>query len=226
MALLDNSDLSNEGPTNYIEAYRKVQLDETKDGSKFTHRQLVANVTNLFMGGSGTVAATLRWTIFILAHHPEVQERVYEEIKRETGDQSFLNYADRKKLPFTEATIMELLRTADLAPSGLLRRTLGPSMLGGYDIPAGTVIVPLLTAILNDPKVFPDPQAFDPTRFLMEPEGTKPDTHTRLIPFALGMVVTTRNSVSTVCGILLFQANAAAWANRWQEWNCSSFSPP
>lgn len=187
---------SGEEPSCYIHAYHKAQ-QERQDNSTFTDSQLIASVVNLFLAGSDTTATTLRWAIFILAHHPEIQEQVHDEIRKQTGGQSLLNYADRTKLPLTEATLLETQRLANLVPLGVMHRTMAPSKLYGYDIPAGTAVVSVLTAVHCDPKVYPNPERFDPNRFLnANKNGEKDDVFTNLIPFGVGMswVVTLKNT--------------------------------
>jgi cytochrome P450 family 2 subfamily J len=196
-----------EEPTNYIQAFCKAQ-QEQDDNWTFTNPQLIGSVANLFVAGTDTTATTLRWALFFLAHHPEIQDEVYEEIQKETGGgQSLLDYADRTKLPYTEATIMETQRMADLVPLGVMRRTIAPSKLCGYDIPVGTIVVPLLAAVLTDPKTYPNPDKFDPTRFLSgSKSGGKEETHTHLIPFLAGKRVCLGESLAKMELFIFFTA--------------------
>jgi len=94
------------------------------------------------------------------------------------------SYADRTKLPFTEAVVMETQRIADLVPSGVSRRTLAPTKLMGYDIPENAIVVSLLHNVLHNPDYYPNPAKFDPTRFL-DPSG-KVVRDPKLIPFQAG----------------------------------------
>jgi len=193
-------------PTNYIEAFYKAQK-ERKENSTFTHAQLIASVANLFGGGTDTTATTLRWAIFYMCHYPELQDKVYEEIKTVTGCQALLNFADRTKLPFTEATILEIQRLANLVPTGATRRTLAPSKLCGYDIPADTLIVVDLTRILWDPKVYPNPRVFDPSRFMKGRKNEeKGDEITHLIPFQAGKRVCLGESLAKMELFIFFTA--------------------
>jgi len=171
-----------EEATNYVEAFCKARA-ESKDASTFTDVQLMTSATNLIGGGLNGIAGTLRWAIMYMSHYPEWQERVYDEIRNATGKQS-LSYADRLKLPITEAVIMETQRCANVGPFSSLRQTTVDCKLCGYDIPAGTAIVPFLTSVLYDPEVYPNPEKFDPTRFM---NGNKnEDKFTHLIPFSVG----------------------------------------
>ena len=55
----------------------------------------------------------------------------------------------------------------------------------GYQIPAGTVVIPNLYTIFNNPKHFPEPHAFNPDRFLDKEGNFK--RNDALIPFGIGM---------------------------------------
>jgi len=193
-------------PTNYVEAFYKAQK-EREDNSTFNDPQLIASVANLFVAGTDTTATTLRWGIFYMAHFPDIQAKVYEEIKNVSGGHSLLNYADRTKLPYTEAVIAEIQRMANLIPLGVLRRTVAPSKLFGYDIPEGTLVLPDLSAVLWDPKVYPNPRSFDPNRFLnARKNGEKVDEFTHLIPFQAGKRICLGESLAKMELFIFFTA--------------------
>lgn len=174
-------------PSNYVQAFYKAQIDRVKDSWTFTDGQLTASVVNLFTGGTSTTAMTLRWALFYLCHYPEWQEKIYQEIRDTTSGSDNVSYGDRAKLPLTEATIMESQRCGNIGPFGTVHRTTTSCKLAGYDIPADTVVVPFLTAILQDPKVYSNPEKFDPTRFVNGDK--KGDQFTHLIPFLIGKEV-------------------------------------
>lgn len=179
-------------PTNYVQKFFKAQENEqTSADSIFTYDQLVVSVFNTVIAGSITTAGDLKWILFYMARYPEWQEKVYQEIRREIGSSTLPSYADRVKLPLVEATILEVQRLVDGSPLGNPRKTLQPSKLFGYDIPAGTVVIPLLTSSMKDPKIFPNPNQFDPRRFLKSEADNQDEYKKRLsycMPFQLGMV--------------------------------------
>jgi len=169
-------------PTNYVHAYMKVAKD--RQGETFTEVQLLGTVIDIFMAGTETTATTLRWAFLLLAHHPEMQEKMYKEIREQIGTSVLPNYADKTKLPFAKAVIMEVQRMADLTPFGVPRRTKAPTKLMGYDIPEDTIIIPFLHNVLFNPDAFPNPEKFDPYRFL--DSNGKVNRDPKLIPFQAG----------------------------------------
>lgn len=168
---------------NYIHAFLKAAAAE-KGPHTFNDAQLLATANDLFSAGTETTSTTLRWAILYLAHYPEFQEKLYQQIKHEVGTNSLPNYADRAKLPFADALIMETQRMGDLVPLGLMRRPLGPAKVLGYDIPENAVVLPLLTNVLHNPDVFPEPFKFNPNRFLDSTGKVVRDP--QLIPFQAG----------------------------------------
>ncbi|XP_053769742.1 steroid 21-hydroxylase [Desmodus rotundus] len=127
------------------------------------------SVVDLFVGGTETTSTTLSWAVAFLLHHPEVQQRLQEELDRELGPgagSSQVPYKDRTRLPLLNATIAEVLRLRPVVPLALPHRTTRPSSIFGYDIPEGTVVIPNLQGAQLDETVWERPHEFWPDRFL------------------------------------------------------------
>ncbi|XP_066215907.1 steroid 21-hydroxylase isoform X1 [Saccopteryx leptura] len=133
------------------------------------------SVVDLFIGGTETTSTTLSWAVVFLLHHPEVQQRLQEELDRELGTGAWsagVRYKDRARLPLLNATIAEVLRLRPVVPLALPHRTTRPSSISGYDIPEGTVVIPNLQGAHLDKTVWERPHEFWPDRFLSP--GTSP----------------------------------------------------
>jgi cyclooctatin synthase len=81
--------------------------DET--GTGMTSRQLRDEATTLVIAGSETTGNTIAWACYLLARHPEIQERLQEEADRVLADGN-ASYETLASLPFTRAVITETLR--------------------------------------------------------------------------------------------------------------------
>ncbi|XP_062953476.1 steroid 21-hydroxylase [Cynocephalus volans] len=140
-------------------------------------------LVDLFIGGTDTTAITLSWAVAFLLHHPEIQQRLQEEIDLELGPSvsgSQVSYKDRARLPLLNATIAEVLRLRPAVPLALPHRTTQPSSILGYDIPKGMVIIPNLQGAHLDETVWEQPYEFRPDRFL------EPGKSPRALAFGCG----------------------------------------
>nr|AIL94124.1 cytochrome P450 CYP3036A1 [Tigriopus japonicus] len=131
-------------------------------------QNLEAGVLDLFIAGIETTSTALVWSCLILVTFPEIQEKVYQEIQKNVGSNRLPSMDDKAKMPYTEAVMQEILRFSCIAPLGIFREADRDVKVGDYFLPKGTVVFSHLYAIVNDPKVFPNPERFDPTRFLDE----------------------------------------------------------
>ncbi|XP_027203565.2 cytochrome P450 3A24-like [Dermatophagoides pteronyssinus] len=136
-------------------------------GSKFLNEEeIIAQSMIFLLAGYETTASTLTFCIYELAKHPEVQNKLYDEIKT-IGDSLDLN--NLMKLPYLDAVISETLRKH---PPAL---ALGREAMEEYHIPEynftieknQALIIPVY-AIHHDPQYYPDPETFNPDRFLPE----------------------------------------------------------
>ena len=90
-------------------------------------------------------------------------------------------------MPYTDAVLSEVQRISDVAPFALPHGTLEDTTLLGYTIPKGSVIIPNLASVHQDPTLWPNPEQFNPGRFLDEQgKYRKPD---EFIPFGIGTYV-------------------------------------
>lgn len=146
-----------------------------------TDRQVRNEVVTLIVAGHETVAATLTWTWHLLAGDPASAGRVRTEAGALPSGP--LGLASLDALPYTRAVVDECLRL--YPPAWLIsRRALAPDVLAGYEVPEGTVVIISPTLVHRDPALWPDPDAFDPGRFL----GPRRDDVERrgYLPFGAG----------------------------------------
>lgn len=91
---------------------------------------------------------------------------------------------EKQKLPFVEAVLLELLRFKTVVPLGVPHETLRDTVLNGYFIPQGSMVLANLYGAHMDSKVWTNPDVFNPDRFL--DENGKVVRRDAVIPFSLG----------------------------------------
>jgi cytochrome P450 len=132
---------------------------------------------SLFGAGSDTTAASITMMIMAAACHPEAQARVQEELDLVVGSDRAPTFEDSSMLPQLRAFILEAHRWRPLAPIGLAHRATKDIIWRGQCIPAGATVYGSHWAISRDPVAFPDPEKFNPQRWLDEEGQIRPDVH-------------------------------------------------
>ncbi|MEE6491134.1 hypothetical protein FKM82_016107 [Ascaphus truei] len=132
----------------------------------FNYETMLKTTVNIFFAGTETVGSTLRYGFRILLRHPEVEERVHEEIDQVIGRDRSACMDDRSKMPYTEAVIYEIQRFADIVPMSVPHTVTRDIKFRGYDLPEGLNIMPLICTSQYDATKFKNPKSFDPTHFL------------------------------------------------------------
>ncbi|KAF6203468.1 hypothetical protein GE061_001799 [Apolygus lucorum] len=147
-------------------------------------RQIQQIIGDLFSAGMETIKTTILWTIVYMLHHPEVALKIQKELDTVVGRRRLPLLGDRPNLPYTEATILEVLRISSIVPLGTTHSTSRETELAGFKIPANSHVVPLLHAVHMDPNLWDRPEKFMPERFLnADGKVCKPEF---FIPFGVG----------------------------------------
>jgi unspecific monooxygenase len=157
-------------PRDMFDLLRAARDPET--GAAFSPAQLRDQTATMIVAGHETTAITLFWSLWLLAQVPEAQARVQAEadgvtLTPETGAEAL------GQLPYTRAVISEALRLYPPAFT-VVRQSIGPDRLPGPD--GGTIDIPARATLMIAPwvlhrhrKLWRDPEAFDPERFLGAP---------------------------------------------------------
>ncbi len=119
-----------------------------------------------FVAGTGNVSGTVASTLHLLTEHPQEAARLHDEVDRVTADHP-IRVTDLPNMPQTRNVVTESMRYRPTHWIMTRRATKGIS-LGDYAIPAGADIVFSPYAIQHDHRIFPDPDTFDPDRWLPE----------------------------------------------------------
>lgn len=171
---------------NFIDAYLAAIHEQDKMGKtdSFSVTELKYVIRDLFSAGTETTSTTLRWAFLYLIKHRDVMRKVQAEIDEVIGRNRLPKMADKPQMPYVDATILEIQRCANIVPIGVPHRSSESLNFKNFVIPADTIIIANLTAILNDTDYFENPEQFNPERFI-GPDG-KVTGHETLAPFSVG----------------------------------------
>ena len=110
--------------------------------------------------------AALQWFLLYMLHYQDVQHRCQKELDDSVGSSRQVALADRPNLPYIEATLHEIMRLANITPFPIPHSTDRETTLGGYTLPAGTLVLINSYAVHMDPALWEEPEEFRPERWL------------------------------------------------------------
>ncbi|XP_060042245.1 cytochrome P450 2U1 isoform X2 [Erinaceus europaeus] len=190
-------------PRDFVDMYLVHMEEECQEhGSGPSEEDLLYTVGDLFFAGTDTTANSLLWCLLYMALYPHQQARVHEEIDRVLGPERVPSLTDKAHMPFTEATIMEVQRLTAVVPLAIPHMTSEDTVLQGYTIPKGTIVLPNLWAVHRDPDIWEKPNDFHPDRFLDE-QGQLVKKEA-FIPFGIGKRVCMGEQLAKMELFLLF----------------------
>ena len=152
-------------PTNLIEAMLALR---DQPGQDLTDHDVAANVATMLLAGEDTTANTIAWMLYLLSRHRWALERATAEVRRALGDDRVPTRLEQlDALPFIEACAHETMRLKPVAPI-LPQQAERDTVVGGVEIPQGTLCIFLMRTGAMDPRHFPQPDVFDPDRWLRD----------------------------------------------------------
>lgn len=151
-------------------------------GEGMTDRQLRDEVMTFVLAGHETTAVALSWTWYLLGRHPEIEQRLRDEIASAVGQRT-PNPGDLPALRYVRMVVDEAMR---LYPPvwAIGRQPLGDDQVGPFRIKAGAPVNLAVWVTHRHPDFWPDPERFDPERFA--PERTASRHRFAYLPFSGG----------------------------------------
>ncbi|KAJ6013404.1 hypothetical protein N7540_007995 [Penicillium herquei] len=155
-----------------------------KDDVSLSDTDVAMEASSLIVAGSDTTAITLTYLIWVILSRPKLRSDLEAELA--TLGENW-NESQLEALPLLNAIITETLRLYGAAP-GLLPRTVpeGGVSFSGYYIPAGMTVGTQSWTVHRNPLQFPDPEMFDPERWLPGPKETSEAGQMAFSPFGSG----------------------------------------
>ena len=147
------------------------------DGKAVVEEEIVDFLKNFLIAGRDTTAELLTWCLHLLSQHPAIEAAVLDEIAAVVGDKS-LTMELISQLRYLKCVLQEVLRLYPPVPINLLTALSDDMLPGDYFVEKDTIILYSAYIIHRMPEFWPNPEQFNPDRWLGEPP--KPFTY---LPF-------------------------------------------
>ncbi len=135
-----------------------------EDGTPLEDREVRDALITVLTAGHETTALALSWALADIAGHPEVVDRLTDELTRVTGGDP-PEAGHLQALEYLEGAIRESLRLSPVAPF-VVRKTVQPFAVGGREYPTGVVLCPCSYLVHRREDLYPKADHFRPERFL------------------------------------------------------------
>ncbi|XP_059167143.1 cytochrome P450 3A11-like [Physella acuta] len=166
----------------FLDLIMNAEKTDVEQEKELTRVEIHGQSLIFILGGYDSLAASLSFTLFLLAIHPEICQKVLDQIDEKCG-QKLPSYETVQELTYLEMCTNETLR---MFPTGVFlnRNAIDDINIQGIHIPKGmTVMIPVY-ALHTDPDIWPEPDKFIPERFTPEnKESRHPYTY---LPFGQG----------------------------------------
>ena len=182
--------------------------DTEGDGGGMSDQQLRDEAITIFIAGHETTANALTWTWLLLARNATVEAALHEEVDRVLGDR-LPTTDDLPQLAMTRAIIAESMR---LYPPAYIigRRATDTYAVRGFTFPARTIFLAPQFIVHRDPRWWPDPDRFDPSRWL-QPEASATRPKLAYFPFGAGTRICVGEQFAWMEAMLVLATLARRW---------------
>ncbi len=155
---------------------------DEETGESMNDQQLRDEVITIFLAGHETTANALMWTFVLLSKHPDVARKLHGELRQVLQGRA-PTLADLPHLAYTKMVLQESMRL--FPPAWMIgRRAEEADVLDGYEIPKHSVVLVSPMLVHHNPRVWTNPEGFDPERF--SPERAASIPRFAYFPFGAG----------------------------------------
>lgn len=140
-----------------------IEIRDDKSGKGMSDKQVRDEALTIFLAGNETAAIALTWLWCLLARNPDAERRLNSELDQVLGGRT-PNVEDLAQLKYTQMVVLESMR---LYPPGwmIARTAIEADAMGGWDIPAGSLIILSPYVTQRHPAFWKNPDTFEPERF-------------------------------------------------------------
>ncbi|GFS72894.1 cytochrome P450 4c3 [Nephila pilipes] len=152
---------------------------------ELSEEDICEEVNTFIVAGHETVSLTITWALYLIGLYPDVQAKIHEELDRifGTDTERDVTESDLNDLTYLSCVLKETNRLYAVVP--MIGRQAEEDMnICGFKVPKGSTCIVSIYFLHRDKYVFPDPEKFDPDRFL--PENSVKIPEYGYIPFSAG----------------------------------------
>ncbi|KAL0385155.1 UNVERIFIED_CONTAM: cytochrome [Sesamum radiatum] len=168
----------------FVDILLEVQQDEHAE-TPLTMDNVKAILLDMFAAGTDTTFITLDWAMIELVINPRILEKVQAEVRSVVGERKYVSENDLPNLHYMKGVIKEVFRLHPPAPVLVPRESMEEITIGGLTIPEKTRVFINAWALGRDPESWPDPERFEPERFMDSDVDFKGQDF-EFIPFGAG----------------------------------------
>ncbi|KAJ7088893.1 cytochrome P450 [Mycena belliarum] len=154
-----------------VSSFVALSLAATAESStinrKAAETTIKTTAASMYAAGADTTVSALGTFVLGMLANPEVQQKAQAELDSVIGAGNLPDFKDQEMLPYVSAIAKEVLRWQNVTPIAIPHYVPVEDEYRGYRIPAGSVVIGNVWAILHDEEMYPDPQTFNPERFLL-----------------------------------------------------------
>uniref|UniRef100_A0A0W0F4A8 Cytochrome P450 n=1 Tax=Moniliophthora roreri TaxID=221103 RepID=A0A0W0F4A8_MONRR len=157
----------------FMPSFISLSLDrihDSDDSARLEEKEKVIREAagSMYLAGSDTTVAALCSFIYAMTLSPEIQRKAQEELDSVIPPGRLPAFDDEKSLPYVTAIVWEALRWQNVTPLGIPHYLEVEDEYRGCRVPANSVVISNVWAILHDERLYPDPFEFKPERYLKD----------------------------------------------------------
>ncbi|XP_054715982.1 cytochrome P450 4V2-like [Uloborus diversus] len=178
-----------DGNTEFLNRKRKALMDSLLEqhvqNGNLSEEDIREEVDTFAFEGHDTTSMGISWSLYLIGLYKNVQDKIHEELDAIFGDDTERSVTtdDLKDMKYLDCVLKESQRLYPSVPM-FGRQANDEIVINGYKIPKGAACIVMSYVLHRDPEVFPDPERFDPDRFL--PESTVGRHPYAYVPFSAG----------------------------------------
>ncbi|KAK3605589.1 hypothetical protein CHS0354_005896 [Potamilus streckersoni] len=178
----------------YVKDYMKNRTEENKsevlDDLIFNNeweseKEMTTAIIELMGGGIDTISNSSLFAIYLLSTHPEIQDKLYDELKRILPEDGKIPYTFLSEAPYLKAVCKEAQRLYPVGTSYTRQMPVDIS-LNGHHIPKGTYVIVPLYALARMDSIYLDAERFAPERWIRNISGKMEHPPFVYFPFGVG----------------------------------------